>query len=223
MLSMSRNSCICVSDYLKQTSEIDKKVMPRKFVSRIMPPPELIAHLRRWGWVGRQLFADDLWHLNRRSVALAFLNGLFWACMPMPLQMVAAAIFALILRCNVPLSVGLVWLTNPITMPPYYFFAYQLGSWVLGTEGVSWPEEVTLDWIQNQLNLIWWPLLTGSLIVGAVLSILGFFVIRIWWRVQVSYNWRRRSGRFLKQPATDCDVTQAADLSEPQPGDRESQ
>jgi len=179
--------------------------------------------MRRWGWVGRQLFADDLWHLNRRSVALAFLNGLFWACMPMPLQMVAAAIFALILRCNVPLSVGLVWLTNPITMPPYYFFAYQLGSWVLGTEGVSWPEEVTLDWIQNQLNLIWWPLLTGSLIVGAIVSMVGFFVIRIWWRVQVGYNWRRRSGRFLKQPATDCDVTQTADLSEPQPGDRESQ
>ena len=203
-------------------SDIDKKVMPKKFVSRIMPPPEQIAHMRRWGWVGRQLFADDLWHLNRRSVALAFLNGLFWACMPMPLQMVAAAVFALVLRCNVPLSVGLVWLTNPITMPPYYFFAYQLGAWVLGSDGVSWPQEVTIEWIHNQINLIWWPLLTGSVIIGVILSIIGFTVIRIWWSLQVGYNWKRRKGRFLKRTVTDHGATQTADQSELPPDDRES-
>jgi len=108
-------------------------------------------------------------------------------------------------------------------MPPYYFFAYQLGAWVLGSDGVSWPQEVTLEWIQNQLNLIWWPLLTGSLIIGIILSILGFIVIRMWWSIQVSYNWRRRKGRFLKRSVVDPDTTQTADLSEQQPGDRESQ
>jgi len=197
--------------------------MPKKLVSKIMPSAKRLEHMRGWGFLGDKLFAHDLWHLNKKTVGYAFLNGIFWACMPMPLQMVAAAIFALILRCNVPISVGLVWLTNPITMPPYYFFAYQLGSWVLGSDGVSWPQEVTLEWIQNQLALIWWPLLTGSLIIGVILSILGFIVIRIWWSLQVGYNWRRRKGRFLKRPATSHDATQTADLSEPQPGDRESQ
>lgn len=187
-----------------------------------MPPPEQIAHMRRWGWIGRQLFANDLWHLNRRTVALAFLNGLFWACMPMPLQMVAAAVCALIIRCNVPLSVGLVWLTNPVTMPPYYYFAYQLGAWVLGSESVSWPQAVTFDWIQTQLNLIWWPLLTGSVISGVVLSLVGYVVIRVWWNLQVNYNWRRRKGRFTKQPATDLDVTQTADQSDLPRDDHES-
>ena len=79
-------------------------LMPKKTVSRIMPHPDKMAQFRRLGWVGRQLFASDLWHLNRRTVALAFLNGIFWACMPIPLQMIAAAMTALVIRCNVPIS-----------------------------------------------------------------------------------------------------------------------
>jgi len=85
---------------------------------------------------------------------------------------------------------------------------------VLGSEGVSWPQEVTVEWIQEKINLIWWPLLTGSLIVGAILSMVGFLVIRIWWRVQVGYNWRRRNGRFLKRSVTDRDATQTEHQSE---------
>lgn len=161
-----------------------------------MPRPKQIERMRSWGWFGRQLFAADLWHLNRRTVSIAFLNGIFWACMPMPLQMVPAAFFALILRCNVPLSVGLVWLTNPVTMPPYYLTAYTLGAYVLGSDSVYWPDEVSVDWIQDQLNLIWWPLLTGSLIFGIGLSIIGYVVIRYWWIWQVKLNRKKRGFRF---------------------------
>ena len=107
-------------------------------------------------------------------------------------------------------------------MPPYYFFAYQLGAWVLGSDGVSLPQEVTIDWIQNQINLIWWPLLTGSIIIGIILSIIGYAVIRIWWSLQVGYNWKRRKGRFLKRTVTVHGATQTADQSELPPDDRES-
>jgi uncharacterized protein (DUF2062 family) len=197
--------------------------MPRKLVSRLMPHPKSIAYMRNWGWLGRKLFATDLWHLNRRTVALAFLNGLFWACMPMPLQMVAAAFFALILRCNVPISIGLVWLTNPVTMLPYYLAAYQLGAFILGTDGVSFPEDVSIAWAQEQTNLIWWPLLTGSLVFGIVLSLVGYCMIRIWWAWKIRINWIRRKTKGSNDTPIAHDAIQNTHQSEKQPGDHESQ
>lgn len=180
-----------------------------------MLSPEKMTHFRRWGWVGRQVFAADLWHMNRRSVALAFLNGIFWACMPMPFQMVAAALFAIILRCNVPLSVGLVFLTNPVTMPPYYTAAYQLGAYVLGTELISWPEEFSFAWIGEQFNLVWWPLLTGTLIIGVIASGLAYLIIRVWWSLQIRKNWTDRKKRMITglQAARDA----APDIDPPEP------
>lgn len=179
--------------------------------------------MRGWGWVGRQLFAEDLWHLNRRSVPLAFLNGIFWACMPMPMQMFAAAIFAVFLRCNVPISVGLVFLTNPVTMPPYYLAAYQLGAFVLGAESISMPDEFSWSWVGDQFNLVWWPLLTGSLIFGVIGSIVGYGIMRLWWSLQVRINWTNRKKRMMSVfPKVHDEVPDTA-LSEPQRDDRESQ
>lgn len=160
--------------------------------------------------------------MNRRSVALAFLNGLFWACMPMPLQMVAASLFAILLRCNIPISVGLVFLTNPITMPPYYLAAYQLGAHVIGTEMVSWPETFSFGWLGDQFNLVWWPLLLGSLMIGVLASSVGYLVIRIWWSVQIRTQWAKRKRRAAKVPAeASHDEAQGNDPCVRQSADRE--
>jgi uncharacterized protein (DUF2062 family) len=131
----------------------------------------------------------------------------------------------LIVRCNVPISVGLCWLTNPITMPPYFAVAYALGAWVLHSEPLSLPDSVTQSWIQEQLSLIWLPLLTGSLLIGISTGILGLITLRMWWRWKVNHDWKKRRGshRYPKKLSAGHDVTQTADLSEPQPGDRESQ
>ena len=197
--------------------------MPKKLVSRIMPGPKQIERMQGWGWFSRQLFAEDLWHLNRRTVSIAFLNGIFWACMPMPLQMVPSAFCALILRCNVPLSVGLVWLTNPVTMPPYYLSAYTLGAHILGSKSVYWPDEVTVEWIQNQLNLIWWPLLTGSLVFGIALGLAGYLIIRYWWIWEVNMSWKKRGFRLRKKLRVARGAKGANDLPATPRGDHESQ
>ena len=56
---------------------------------------------------------------------MAFFVGLFVAFMPIPGQTIAAAVLAVLLRCNLPLSVGLVFVTNPDYHRPSVFHGLQ--------------------------------------------------------------------------------------------------
>ena len=78
--------------------------------------------------LGDWIYATNLWHINRYSASMAFFVGLFVAFMPIPGQMLLAALLAVLLSCNLPLSVGLVWITNPVTMPAIFYMSYKVGA-----------------------------------------------------------------------------------------------
>ena len=73
---------------------------------------------RSLGIFGRLLDDPYLFHLNERSVPGAFAVGLFCAWIPLASQLSIAAELAIAVRVYVPLSVVLVWVTNPLTIPP---------------------------------------------------------------------------------------------------------
>ena len=52
--------------------------------------------------LGDWIYATNLWHINRYSASMAFFVGLFVAFMPIPGQMILAALMAVLLRCNLP-------------------------------------------------------------------------------------------------------------------------
>ena len=83
--------------------------------------------------MGKWLQNPEIWHFHRRSVAGAAFIGLFVSFLPIPMHMLIAAAIAIATRCNLPLAVGLVWVNNPLTMGPLYFFAYKLGAWLMNT------------------------------------------------------------------------------------------
>jgi len=114
-----------------------------------------------------------------------------------------------------------VFLTNPVTMPPYYIAAYQLGAFVLGTDTITVPNDFTWTWVTEQFNLVWWPLLTGSLIFGVIGSVIGYAIIRFWWSVQIRINWANRKKRMLSVFPTGRDEVESTGLSEPPRADRE--
>ena len=166
--------------------------MPRKFFRRILPSRDYIARIPLITRLGSWLHHAPLWHLNRHSVAGAFAVGLFAAFMPVPSQMVLAAIFAILVNVNLPLSVALVWISNPITMPPLFYMAYRIGVEVLNMTEQPFAFELSLSWFQQQLGLILTPFLLGCLICGVSAGLCGYITVRLFWRYNVIYNWRKR-------------------------------
>jgi uncharacterized protein (DUF2062 family) len=166
--------------------------MPRKFFQRFLPSPQSIKDSRTLKIFGEWLHKPNLWHLNRRSVAGAFAVGLFCAWMPVPFQMVLAAGAAIWIGTNLPLSVALVWITNPVTIPAMFYFAYLVGTWIIGAPLVDFSFELTFDWLLNELSSSWKPFLVGCFTMASICSLVGYLAIDGFWRYSVL---SRRSSR----------------------------
>ena len=177
--------------------------MPRHLIKRYTPDPAVLKEHKHLRHLGTLLHDENLWHLNRRSVSGGVAAGLFWAMIPMPMQMLAAAFSAVILRINLPISVALVWLTNPLTMPPIFYFSYRVGTWLLGKPADVGKFQMSLEWIGAELGVIWKPLYLGGLVLGIVLAILGYCVMRLYWRWHVIKRYRTRNRRRSKETQTD--------------------
>lgn len=155
--------------------------MPRKFLKKFMPNPHEIKNNKFLSLFGKVLHEPNLWHMNRRSMAGAFFVGLFFAWWPVPFQMVLAAGGAILLRVNLPMSIALVWITNPLTMPPMFYFAYVVGTWIIDVPEMAFSVELSMEWLMNELSLIWKPFLTGCLVLAIISSAAGYFSISWLW------------------------------------------
>ncbi len=167
--------------------------MPKKFIKRFSPNPETLKahpHLKHFG---EALHNPNLWHLNRRSAAGAVAVGLFCAWMPIPFQMLLAAVIAMIFTVNLPLSVALVWISNPITMPPLFYGAYRFGAFILQEPVVEFNFELSFTWLGQILETIAPALLLGCFIIGITSSILGYALFRAFWRFTITKKWQRRN------------------------------
>lgn len=169
--------------------------MPKKFIKKYMPSPESVKEHRHLTFLGDKLHDPNLWHLNRRSVATAFAVGLFVAWIPLPGQMIIAAIIALFFRANLPISIALVWVTNPLTMTPMFYFAYRFGVWILNLPVLDVGFEFSLENMFKSISDIGEPFLLGCLIFGIISSAVGYFGLRFFWRWHVVKHWHARTER----------------------------
>jgi uncharacterized protein (DUF2062 family) len=174
--------------------------MPKKLIKRFMPDHHMIREHKHLRFFGTLLHDPNLWHLNRRSASGAFAVGLFTAFVPIPFQMLLAAAGAVAFRVNLPLSVVLVWLTNPVTMPPIFYFTYRLGAWILGTpqHGEGLHFELSYEWLVNELGAIWEPFLLGCFVSGLLSALVGYLTIRGLWRLHLVRHYKARKQRRMK-------------------------
>jgi hypothetical protein len=174
--------------------------MPKKFIKRYMPDHKVIREHKHLRIFGTLLHDPNLFHLNRRSVAGAFAVGLFVAWVPIPFQMVLAAALAILVRVNLPISVALVWVSNPFTMPPLFYFAYRLGTRILGVPAGKFNIELSFEWLGSGLAAIWQPFLLGCFVMGASCSLLGYLGMRLIWRISIINKMKKRNLRRYHPP-----------------------
>jgi uncharacterized protein len=167
--------------------------MAKKTIQRFLPEHSKIKEQKALKIFGKLLHDANLWHLNRRSARGAFSVGLFFAFIPVPFQMVLAAAFAIPLRVNLPLSVALVWLTNPLTMPPIFYCSYRVGVFALGEETQPFLFEASWQWLINSLTTIGPAFMLGSLICACIAAIVGYFGIDFLWKRSVMNAWGDRN------------------------------
>ncbi len=133
----------------------------------------------------RVLHADDPPH----KLALGGAIGMFVALTPtVGFQMAENVFLAWLLRANKAIGVPIVWITNPATMVPIYYFCYVIGRTILGVKAVhhhwwqqfshppaGWWDGVAFYW--TRLMEIAVPLWVGCVAVGLVLACLTYYLL----------------------------------------------
>lgn len=153
-----------------------------------LPSRETLLRKRALGNVAHLLYDENLWHLNRRSVAFGGAVGVFYAFMPIIGQMPLAAATAVVLRGNIALALALTWISNPFTAPAIFYGCYRLGKLLLGGYAPSEPYHFSVHWFINNLA----PLALGSLATAIFAAVTSYFLLSQLWRADIQRRWQRR-------------------------------
>ena len=91
-----------------------------------------------------------------------------------------------------PIGIILIWISNPVTIPPMFFLTYQLGAAILDTQAVQFSAQMDWQWFKSLGSDVLQPLFLGSLICGSIFSVVSYFAVFLLWRWKVVKNWQER-------------------------------
>lgn len=179
-------------------------MMPRRF-HRWLPTRESLRANRSLRWLGPLLDRPWLWQMNRRGVAAGAGIGVFFGLLVPVLRIPLAAVFALLLRANLPVAAASTLVSNPLTYAPIFVAAYRVGAYLLG----DIPDEGRAAVIETQVEHAqvlapgWWqrfaavgkPMMLGLALFAAVGGLAAYFATLLGWRVAVLIRLRRRRRR----------------------------
>ncbi len=174
-----------------------------------LPTSESIKKNRFLKPFGHYLHHHFLWQFNRRSVAGGFAVGLFFGIQVPFAQILLAAVAAIILRVNLPIAAFSTLVSNPLTFPALYYFAYQLGEFLTGGAApvpeTAIENAVTKKIVDQQAevggwlaNLIDWiqsvgpSLALGLSVLAIVSAVAGYVIVSTLWRLHANWRWSKR-------------------------------
>lgn len=153
-------------------------------------------------WMGPLLRRPWLWQLSRRRVALGAGIGVFFGFMLPVLQIAGAAVFAVLLRGNLPVAAVSTLVTNPFTYAPVFLAAYETGGALLDEPvkpalanalaevANEHPADAT-GWVVRA-RAIGKPLLLGLAVFAVIGSLLAWTLVHLAWIAGVRLKRRRR-------------------------------
>ncbi|WP_131667493.1 DUF2062 domain-containing protein [Psychrobacter pygoscelis] len=182
--------------------------MPQKKLRAWLPTPDQILQSRTLKLFAPHLADVRLWHFNRHNLNKAVYIGVLCAFFPLPGQMAFALIGALIFRANVPLSLALTWITNPITTLPIFYAAYYVGAQILEVPPIrlrliaqmladfsSWIfSDGANPFVTYQHSFSLSAFCLGLIILAIISSLISGLTFKFFWRYKVVATWKNRYG-----------------------------
>jgi uncharacterized protein (DUF2062 family) len=172
----------------------------RQFIRKWIPSEERVRAHPSLRWMAPLLRRPWLWHLSRRSVALGAGLGVFFGFLIPVLQILGAAIFAVLLRANLPVAAAATLVSNPLTYAPIFVLAYRTGAVLLGepvepAQAHAWVGAADAEddgsWVERA-KAIGKPLFLGLAVFAVVGGLLAWAAVHLLWTLAVW--WRRRRG-----------------------------
>jgi uncharacterized protein len=166
----------------------------RQWLKRFIPPRTSIE--KRWFLrpFAASIMDHRCWTLHRENVARAFALGLFIAFIPLPVHLLLVGLLGIWLRLNLPVLFATVFVSNPITWVPQIGGSIWVGAKILGIDLAPLSVQFARHWLWD-FKIMWAPLVTGSIVLGAIAALLGYMLVQSLWRARVSYLLRRRRAR----------------------------
>lgn len=184
--------------------------MARKFIRRWIPSRDSVRTQRGMRWLGPLLERPWLWQLNRRSVAAGVGLGVFCGFLIPGLQVVIAAMLAMVIRANLPVAVVSTLISNPFTYAPIVVLAYRVGAMMLGETvdevqaaaieaeafeaGIAEVTTFAERWAER-FSTIGKPLILGLFTFATVGGVLSYLLTVLVWRIAVVVRMRHRQRR----------------------------
>lgn len=180
--------------------------MSKNRLKKLLPTPEQILQSRSLRVFAPHLADPRLWHFNRHSLNKAVYIGVLSAFFPLPGQMLLALIGSLIFRANVPMALGLTWITNPLTTLPVFYAGYYIGAKIIDVPMISLRligrmiTDFSLWILSNGAN----PFITykgsvsiaafclGLTILAVISSIVCGLAFKGIWRYKTVSSWQKR-------------------------------
>ena len=149
---------------------------------------------------GQRIRSSELWRLTRRSVPRGVAIGLFVGIFLMVpgLQIVGAAMCCMPLRGNVAIAAAMTFLSNPATTPFFLLAAVNVGNRLgfnadLTTLQVLSSTHASVGrWLQWLVSDAAPAMVTGLIIIAAVVAFAGYWIALFGWRWWVIRKWHQR-------------------------------
>lgn len=179
--------------------------MVRRWLHKKLPTPAEMQAKPSLRWLGPLLRRPWLWQLSRRRVAMGAAIGVFFGFLIPVLQIAFSAVFAILLRANLPVAAVSTLVSNPFTYAPIFVLAYRTGSAILGEEvdeaqlaaleREAKDEQVEPRSWADRAAAIGKPFFLGLFIFAVVGGLATWLLVNLLWTLGVRWRRRQRNGQ----------------------------
>lgn len=173
----------------------------RRWLQKIIPSYGELKDHPSLARVRHLLNRPHIWAIHRRASARAVAVGVFINFLPLPFQMLWAALLAIFIRANLPIAVAITWINNPLTFIPINFFIYLTGEKILtflsvmqspsDHSRITFEKLASIHWIDG-LYALGIPYITGLAFLCIFGSLLAYLLVSVTWKIIIYVRFRKR-------------------------------